>query len=162
ISYIAEDDRVRLSEYCSKIISRGFSSFLEVKIYVDQIKRTTILAKASPILHQDRVVGFRWSAINIKPLIGSLMNSEDTFFRQFNLSPRETEVLNLLLEGYKNRMIAEKLFIAESTVKYHMGSIYSKIGVKNRQDLFLFLENSQQNRFGPESFLFNIISKLMQ
>lgn len=42
------------------------------------------------------------------------------------LSKRETEVKNLVLEGYTNGEIAEKLCISENTVKAHLIKIYDK------------------------------------
>ncbi len=48
------------------------------------------------------------------------------------LSRREAEVYELLLQGYSNSEIAEKLFIARQTVKNHIYSIYSKIGSHDR------------------------------
>ncbi len=48
------------------------------------------------------------------------------------LSHREKELLKCLLSGLSNREIAERLFIAEQTVKNHLSVIYSKIGVQNR------------------------------
>ncbi|MBN1836764.1 MAG: response regulator transcription factor [Spirochaetales bacterium] len=48
------------------------------------------------------------------------------------LSHREKEILKQLLEGFKNRQIAERLFISEQTVKNHLHTIYSKMGVSTR------------------------------
>lgn len=48
------------------------------------------------------------------------------------LSPREREVLRLIGAGLSNKEIADTLFIAESTVKSHSNSIYSKLNVKRR------------------------------
>ncbi len=48
------------------------------------------------------------------------------------LSRREAEVYKLLIQGYSNSEIAEKLFIARQTVKNHIYSIYSKIGSHDR------------------------------
>ncbi|MCL1793912.1 MAG: LuxR C-terminal-related transcriptional regulator [Oscillospiraceae bacterium] len=55
---------------------------------------------------------------------------------------REHEVIILLVNGKTNKEIAALLFIAESTVKYHLGNIYSKAGVANRTELAnLILKN---------------------
>jgi DNA-binding NarL/FixJ family response regulator len=51
-----------------------------------------------------------------------------------SLNERELEVLNLLVEGARNREIAERLFIVPRTVEYHLGNIYSKLGVSNRTE----------------------------
>jgi LuxR family maltose regulon positive regulatory protein len=48
------------------------------------------------------------------------------------LSERELEVLRLIADGLSNQEVAERLFISLSTVKWHTGNIYGKLGVKNR------------------------------
>ena len=48
------------------------------------------------------------------------------------LTEREVEVLALVSGGYSNREIAEALFLAEGTVKNHISSILSKLGVRDR------------------------------
>ena len=48
------------------------------------------------------------------------------------LTPRELEVLNLLIYGYNNSKIAEKLCISSHTAKAHISSIYKKLNVTNR------------------------------
>ncbi len=48
------------------------------------------------------------------------------------LSRREQEVLLLISRNMNNSEIAEKLFIAEQTVKNHISSIYSKLGIHDR------------------------------
>jgi LuxR family maltose regulon positive regulatory protein len=48
------------------------------------------------------------------------------------LTEREEEIAKLLVDGYHNRDIAEKLYIAEITVKKTITSIYRKLGVSSR------------------------------
>lgn len=48
------------------------------------------------------------------------------------LTSREREVLELLAEGCSNRLIAERLFIAETTVKGYVSSLLEKLGAKSR------------------------------
>jgi DNA-binding NarL/FixJ family response regulator len=56
-----------------------------------------------------------------------------------DLSPRELEVIQLVIQGYKNRDIANKLFISEKTVKNHLSAIFNKLGVSDRLELTLFV-----------------------
>jgi DNA-binding NarL/FixJ family response regulator len=49
------------------------------------------------------------------------------------LTTREKEILTLIAKGYKNREIAETLFISRETVHWHVRSIYTKLGVRDRQ-----------------------------
>jgi len=48
------------------------------------------------------------------------------------LSPREGEVLELLVDGLVISQIARRLFISESTAKTHVANIYEKLGAGNR------------------------------
>ena len=50
------------------------------------------------------------------------------------LTPRELEVLSLLADGLPNREIAGKLFVTERTVKFHVGSILTKLDAANRTE----------------------------
>jgi DNA-binding NarL/FixJ family response regulator len=51
------------------------------------------------------------------------------------LSTRETEILRLVIAGYRNRDIAHQLSISESTVKNHLSNIFDKLGIYSRRDL---------------------------
>lgn len=50
------------------------------------------------------------------------------------LTPRELEVLAMLAEGLGNKTIARRLGISEHTIKFHLGSIFSKLGVSSRTE----------------------------
>jgi DNA-binding NarL/FixJ family response regulator len=50
------------------------------------------------------------------------------------LTPRELEVLNLLVEGLSNKAIAARLGISDQTVKFHVGAICGKLGAANRTE----------------------------
>jgi len=52
----------------------------------------------------------------------------------YNLTPREMEVLVLLVEGLNNREIAERLFVSRATAKAHVSHILDKMGVSNRAE----------------------------
>jgi len=52
--------------------------------------------------------------------------------KNYELSKREAEVLELITNGFSNDEIAEKLFVSKNTVKTHIKNIYSKLDVKNR------------------------------
>jgi DNA-binding NarL/FixJ family response regulator len=54
------------------------------------------------------------------------------------LSAREREIVQLVAQGYKNKEMAEKMFISEQTVKNHLHNIFDKLGVSDRLELALY------------------------
>jgi DNA-binding NarL/FixJ family response regulator len=54
------------------------------------------------------------------------------------LSQREREVVGLVASGYRNKEIANKLFISEQTVKTHLSNIFQKLELNDRLELALF------------------------
>jgi NarL family two-component system response regulator LiaR len=53
---------------------------------------------------------------------------------EYNLTPRELEVLALMVQGLTNPEMADKLVVSRSTVKFHVSSILSKLGVSSRTE----------------------------
>ncbi len=78
---------------------------------------------------------------NIKTLDRTepLSNVESMTFEQacklYNLTSREIDIVRLIRQGYKYKMIAETLFISERTVTKHVQNIFDKVGVSNKVEL---------------------------
>jgi DNA-binding NarL/FixJ family response regulator len=53
------------------------------------------------------------------------------------LTARETEILKLMASGISNRAIADALSLSEGTVKNHVSSVFSKLGVTDRTNAVL-------------------------
>jgi DNA-binding NarL/FixJ family response regulator len=71
-------------------------------------------------------------------------HDDDDFIRYLNsLTKREREVLRLLVNANDNRQIAEKLAIAEQTVKNYISIIYGKLGITNRIEIMRYMDKVQ-------------------
>ncbi len=60
------------------------------------------------------------------------------------LSTREKQILGLVVMGYMNSQIAEQLFLAESTVKSHLSSVFGKLGVRSRNEAVNLILDSER------------------
>jgi LuxR family maltose regulon positive regulatory protein len=65
-----------------------------------------------------------------------------------NLSPRERDVLNLLVQGSTNREIGQTLFISEFTVKAHLRHVYAKMGVRSRSEAIVKAIDANEGGLG--------------
>lgn len=68
----------------------------------------------------------------------------------YGLSPREEEVVKLVVRGLSTTGISQTLFISEYTVQNHLRSVFEKVGVRSRGELVkrLFLDNLYPSLFG--------------
>ena len=71
-----------------------------------------------------------------KPLTERLLQEPGSSVEELSepLTVREREVLELLGRGLSNKLIARELHISEHTVKFHISSLYAKLGVNNRAE----------------------------
>ncbi len=69
----------------------------------------------------------------VRPLIQSSTAAEGGL--AFGLTPREREVLTLIVAGYANKDIARDFAVSEQTIKHHLTRMFDKVGVSNRLEL---------------------------
>jgi DNA-binding NarL/FixJ family response regulator len=83
--------------------------------------------------------------IYVPPVLASRPRREDEFVSEkagagtpptlasVSLTPRQRDVLVLLVQGLSNKEIARKLDLGEGTIKIHLAALYRSLGVRNRQ-----------------------------
>lgn len=70
-----------------------------------------------------------------------LVQMDETLMAKLDLTNREREIINLLIEGFTKREVGDRLFISEFTVKTHIQNIYAKLGVSNRVELTNYIKD---------------------
>jgi DNA-binding NarL/FixJ family response regulator len=98
-----------------------------------------------------------WLLKEFRRFGGGMFEEEERFLSP--LSPREMEILELVTQGMSNRQIAYSLGISHQTVKNHMTSILSKLGVADRTQAAVYAlrhgwvplreREDQARRFSP-------------
>ncbi len=68
----------------------------------------------------------------------------DYFKKKFNITEKESEVIELLVEGLTYKQIADKLFIANKTVDNHIQNIYKKLEVTSKIQLSNLIRSKQK------------------
>ena len=81
-------------------------------------------------IHDVMQGGAPMSPIIARKVLASFKHKQNP--RQYNLSHRETEVLELLIKGYSIKIIASELSVAFDTVRSHLKNIYQKLHVQNK------------------------------
>ncbi|HEV2175933.1 MAG TPA: response regulator transcription factor [Terriglobia bacterium] len=74
-------------------------------------------------------------------IIGEFIRSRDKENNRngsSELSRREWEILSLVAQGYRNKQVANRLFVCESTIKTHLYTMYKKLQISNRLEAVLY------------------------
>jgi NarL family two-component system response regulator LiaR len=72
--------------------------------------------------------------------------------RLASLTPREHEVLNLIVKGLSNHEIASLLTISLSTTKSHVSSLLDKLGVASRTEVIVMVLEHNEHKLHPDDF----------
>lgn len=75
----------------------------------------------------------------MQPGFKNEFDGNDSFLRQFNLTKRETEILQLLKQNFTNMQIAEQLFLSIYTVETHRKNIMQKLHLNSPAALMKFI-----------------------
>ena len=74
----------------------------------------------------------------VAEVINAFSTTEATRGGKPLVSDREKEIVHLVVQGFRNKEIGEKLFISEQTVKNHLHNIFDKLGISDRLELALY------------------------
>lgn len=113
--------------YVSEAIQAGAVGYLLKDISTDELISSIRAATHGAVLVS--------SVLARKLLHKDVGKADDEAFSILGtLSRREAEILRLLAQGFENKEIADKLNVAEQTVKNNISALYTKLGVVNRKE----------------------------
>jgi DNA-binding NarL/FixJ family response regulator len=97
--------------------------------------------------------GQRWLPPNLLPRTNPLLNDQhhDLAKSIASLTPQQFRVLGMLAEGQLNKQIAYELSVSEATIKAHMTAIFRKLGVRNRTQAVIRLQNLDVDAYSNPS-----------
>lgn len=77
----------------------------------------------------------------VPQVIKSYSDKITSFKVKYDISSREMDVLELLIDGDSNAEIADKLYVSENTVRFHVSNLLKKTGCKNRKEIAALFHN---------------------
>ncbi len=147
--YYSDTGTVDEAIYLAKLHAGNVINFSMMRLPVhgsfsdEEYERLYLLAEpVSELLKRHSELGDFSATYLIQPGIDHQINLAFETFGSSMLSPREKDVLGLMLRGYGTNVSAERLGIALETVRRHRKSIYRKLDVSSQTDLFSLFINS--------------------
>jgi DNA-binding NarL/FixJ family response regulator len=104
-------------------------------------KNAEVLFKAIERVHNGE---FWFDRVSMRETIRELVNEKQMLFETPRISAhtilteREKQVVELVCKGLKNKDIADKLFITETTIRHHLSSIFEKLKLTSRLELVIY------------------------
>jgi DNA-binding NarL/FixJ family response regulator len=99
-------------------LKKGADGFVHAQMHPAQVLRAVEVVQRGELAAPRQLLRYLLSQ-NENPKIG-------------DLTAREREILELVVEGLSNAQIAGRLYLSESTIKQHLGAVYKELGVSNR------------------------------
>jgi len=112
-------------EYIVEMIRNGIAAYLLKDVSPDQLISTMLQVAQGHSFISPSLMDKVFRQIN-------KLSTKTQDNRPLGLTDREVEVLRLVANGDSNRIIANKLFISEKTVKNHLTNIFQKLDVTDR------------------------------
>jgi DNA-binding NarL/FixJ family response regulator len=88
-------------------------------------------------IHEVREGGAPMSRQIARKVIASFREPVTVAAEVEELSPREREILELLADGFPNKIIADRLGLTDGTVRWHLRHVYNKLHVRSRTEAAL-------------------------
>ena len=137
-AFVVLADAVSDDSWVADALARGALALLPRDAGAREIVAAVDAAAAGLVtLHPSAMESLRAAGAEVRssldappPLVGSRASAAVSA----ELTPRETEVLRMLAEGLSNKQIAARLAISEHTVKFHVASVYEKLGATSRTE----------------------------
>lgn len=104
-------------------------------------KDADVLFKAIKSVHKGE---FWFDRVSMRQTIRELVNEKQMLYETPRiaahniLTEREKQVVDLVCKGLKNKEIADKLFITETTIRHHLSSIFEKLKLTSRLELVIY------------------------
>lgn len=160
MDYVPKKSLERVMDYANKALAGSIMELSEFDFVRKDGIELAVLGKAGLIEKEGRSSSLRWSGLDIRPLLSAALSINESFVKEYGFTPREKDVLKLWVQGHQIKEIAAALFIAESTVKIHIGSIYARLNVKNKSEFYKAIQDYQKGKFGRESIFFTMVKEL--
>jgi two-component system, NarL family, nitrate/nitrite response regulator NarL len=103
-----------LKDATMEVLFEAIACVLAGRYWLGQTLMTDLLEVVRPLIQSSKAAGGRLT---------------------FGLTPREREVLTLIVGGYGNKDIAREFAVSEETIKHHLTRMFHKVGVSNRLQL---------------------------
>ncbi len=120
-------------EVIHKALEHGASGFIPKSSPLE-----TITSAISSIL-----AGDIWLPDNIGPAPASDDSALDMTEKLASLTPQQLKVLEMINSGLRNKQIAWELQVSEATIKAHLTAIFRKLGVNNRTQAVIVLQQAE-------------------
>jgi DNA-binding NarL/FixJ family response regulator len=101
-------------------LKNGADGFVHAQMHPAQVLRAVEVVQKDELAAPRQLLGYYLSH-NENPNIG-------------DLSGRQREILEMVVEGLSNAQIAGRLYLSESTIKQHLRAVYKELGVRNRTE----------------------------
>lgn len=160
--YLEKEDRELADDIVRRIPSIRELDYPGIRLMSPQRRQYIPVVRVSGKFDlKGNLMSLRWNALDPLPFLKDGILPDRDFFAAHQITGRAQEIVELQLQGYRIRDIAEKLCIAESTVKGHLTQVYNKLGISGKGELLRVLKDERGGKLGFSAYVFSLVNRLL-
>ncbi len=161
-SHLAAEDRGLVDDIVKRIAKEREIDYPNVRLISERQRRYIPVVRITGRFdRKGNLTGLRWNALDPLPFLKNDLLPEKTFFDEHRITERERTIVELQLQNYRIKDIADRLFIAESTVKGHLTQVYNKLGISGKSELLDLLAEDQAAKMGLSAYVFSLVNRVL-
>jgi DNA-binding NarL/FixJ family response regulator len=115
------------------VLRNGADGFVHAQMHPAQLLRAVEIVQKGELAAPRQLLGWHLLSQKKNPKIGEL-------------TARQGEILEMVVEGLSNAQIAGRLYLSESTIKQHLRAVYKELGVSNRTQAAKTMQDARWRR----------------
>ncbi|MCX7820056.1 MAG: substrate-binding domain-containing protein [Brevinematales bacterium] len=139
-------EKKKFEDYLKLVIKKSHSDFIDFTISTLKGNKVSVLCRIDLINYETYLSGYRFVIIELASFVRLSVLPGEQFYDKYQITKREREVLEKILQGESISEVSEKFHITIGTVKDHLSSIYKKTKVKNKKELIKKIKEEKSIR----------------
>ena len=158
---IHPSERERFLHFFNNALTRMQNPTVEFRIKIGDDTYTHLLMRAAGLERDGILNSCLFSCFEVESFFTKIFTPSNAFMKKYQLTIKEYETMMAIIEGWKNAEICERMGIANATLKTHINSLFKKLEITRREEVFLAVSENMSENPEKKYFVYSIVKTIL-